>query len=138
MIPPMLAANPRLGRWVSFEPGGVVRIAFGRMEYGQGIGTSLAQMAAEELDLPLARVRVAPAATGTPCRNRRETCGAATHRPAAAATPISVTGITAMARIRRTSSRPPIARARDIHLVKPVSAPSSKVLDKIVNRATSS
>jgi CO/xanthine dehydrogenase Mo-binding subunit len=64
MIPPMLAANPQLSRWVSFEPDGQARIAFGRMEYGQGIGTSLAQMAAEELDLPLSRLRVAPAATG--------------------------------------------------------------------------
>ena len=64
MIPPMLAANPELSRWVSFEPDGRARIAFGRMEYGQGIGTSLAQMAAEELDLPLSRLRIAPAATG--------------------------------------------------------------------------
>jgi len=64
MIPPMLAANPQLSRWVSFEPDGRARIAFGRMEYGQGIGTSLAQMAAEELDLPLSRLRVVSAATG--------------------------------------------------------------------------
>jgi CO/xanthine dehydrogenase Mo-binding subunit len=64
MIPPMLAANPRLDRWVSFEPDGRARIAFGRMEYGQGIGTSLAQMAADELDVPFARLRVVPAATG--------------------------------------------------------------------------
>jgi CO/xanthine dehydrogenase Mo-binding subunit len=64
MIPPMLAANPQLNRWVTFEPDGRARIAFGRMEYGQGIGTSLAQMAAEELDLPLSRLQVAPAATG--------------------------------------------------------------------------
>jgi CO/xanthine dehydrogenase Mo-binding subunit len=60
----MLAANPELRRWVSFEPDGLARVAFGRMEYGQGIGTSLAQMAAEELDLPLSRLRIAPAATG--------------------------------------------------------------------------
>ncbi|HEY2659513.1 MAG TPA: molybdopterin cofactor-binding domain-containing protein [Caulobacteraceae bacterium] len=60
----MLSANPELSRWVSFEPDGRARIAFGRMEYGQGIGTSLAQMAAEELDLPLSRLRVVSAATG--------------------------------------------------------------------------
>ena len=64
MIPPMLSANPRLDRWVRFEPEGRARIAFGRMEYGQGIGTSLAQMAADELDLPMARLDVVPAATG--------------------------------------------------------------------------
>ena len=44
MIPPMLAANPRLDRWVRFEPDGRARIAFGRMEYGQGIFTALAQI----------------------------------------------------------------------------------------------
>ena len=40
-LPGMLAANPRLDRWVGFEPDGRVRIAFGRMEYGQGIATAL-------------------------------------------------------------------------------------------------
>lgn len=64
MIPGMLAANPRLDRWVSFEPDGRVRIAFGRMEYGQGIATALAQMAADELDVSFAKLRVVPAATG--------------------------------------------------------------------------
>jgi CO/xanthine dehydrogenase Mo-binding subunit len=64
MIPGMLAANPRLDRWVGFEPDGGVRIAFGRMEYGQGIATALAQMAADELDAPFAALRVVPAATG--------------------------------------------------------------------------
>ena len=64
MIPAMLAANPRLDRWVSFEPDGRVRIAFGRMEYGQGIATALAQIAADELDAPFASLRVVPAATG--------------------------------------------------------------------------
>ena len=63
-LPPMLAANPRLDRSVAFEPDGLARIAFGRMEYGQGVGTSLAQMAADELDVPFARLRVVAAATG--------------------------------------------------------------------------
>jgi len=64
MIPGMLAANPRLDRWVSFEPDGRVRVAFGRMEYGQGIATALTQMAADELDVAFDRLRVVPAATG--------------------------------------------------------------------------
>lgn len=64
MIPPMLAANPSLDRWVKIEPDGFVRIAFGRMEYGQGVATSLVQMAADELDVAFARLRVTPAATG--------------------------------------------------------------------------
>src|SRR5206468_311410 len=60
----MLAANPELSRWVAFEPDGRARIAFGRMEYGQGAVTALAQLAAEELDVPFARLRVVPPATG--------------------------------------------------------------------------
>jgi CO/xanthine dehydrogenase Mo-binding subunit len=60
----MLAANPRLDRWVAFEADGRARIAFGRMEYGQGIATALAQLAADELDVPFARLRIVPAATG--------------------------------------------------------------------------
>ena len=34
MIPPTLAANPSLDRWVRFEADGKVRIHFGKVEYG--------------------------------------------------------------------------------------------------------
>ena len=51
MIPANLAANPRLDRWVGFETPGVVRIAVGKVEYGQGMMTGLAQIAADELDV---------------------------------------------------------------------------------------
>lgn len=64
MIPATLASNPRLDRWIGFEPGGVVRVAFGKVEYGQGAVTALAQLAAEELDVPMSRLRVVNAATG--------------------------------------------------------------------------
>jgi nicotinate dehydrogenase subunit B len=64
MIPATLANNPSLDRWVGFEPGGVVRIAFGKVEYGQGAVTALAQLAAEELDVAFNRLRVVNAATG--------------------------------------------------------------------------
>ena len=64
MIPATLASNPRLDRWVGFEPGGVVRVAFGKVEYGQGAVTALAQLAAEELDVAMDRLRVVNAATG--------------------------------------------------------------------------
>ena len=64
MIPAMLAANPQLDRWVRFEPDGRARVAFGRMEYGQGIFTALAQLAADELDVPFDRLNVVSAATG--------------------------------------------------------------------------
>jgi len=64
MIPPSLLANPRLDRWVSFPSAGKVRVAFGKVEYGQGALTALAQIAAEELDVAMARLEVANAATG--------------------------------------------------------------------------
>ena len=63
MIPATLEANPILARWVQIESDGFVRIAFGKVEYGQGIVTALAQIASEELDVPLERLRVTNAAT---------------------------------------------------------------------------
>jgi len=57
-IPGNLANNPRLSRWVGFETPGLVRVAFGKTEYGQGILTSLAQIAAEELDVGMDRLDV--------------------------------------------------------------------------------
>lgn len=56
MIPANLAANPRLDRWLGFETPGVVRIAIGKVEYGQGNLTALAQIAAEELDVAMGQV----------------------------------------------------------------------------------
>ena len=55
-IPGTLAANPRLDRWVGFETTGMVRVAIGKVEYGQGALTGLAQIAAEELDVGMHRV----------------------------------------------------------------------------------
>jgi len=64
-LPGDLAATPVLGRWLEFGADGVVTIATGKVEYGQGVWTALAQIAAEELDVRLARVRVAPVSTAT-------------------------------------------------------------------------
>ena len=64
-LPGDLAANPVLGRWLDFSVDGVVSIATGKVEYGQGVWTALAQIAAEELDVRLDRVRVAPVSTDT-------------------------------------------------------------------------
>ena len=63
MIPPTLEANPLLSKWVRVEPGGFVRVAFGKVEYGQGSVTTLAQIAAEELDVPFEKLKVTNAAT---------------------------------------------------------------------------
>jgi nicotinate dehydrogenase subunit B len=65
LLPADLAANPVLARWLDFSRDGEVVIRVGKVEYGQGIWTALAQVAAEELQVTLARVRVAPVSTST-------------------------------------------------------------------------
>jgi len=62
-LPADLAANPVLARWLDFSQAGEVTIRTGKVEYGQGIWTALAQIAAEELQVALARVRVAAVST---------------------------------------------------------------------------
>ena len=64
-LPPTLAANPVLSAWLDFGDPGVVTIFSGKVEYGQGVWTALAQIAAEELDVDLRRIRVAPVSTAT-------------------------------------------------------------------------
>ena len=64
-LPATLAANPLLSAWLDFTCPGVVTIGTGKVEYGQGVWTALAQVAAEELDVDLRRVRVAPVSTAT-------------------------------------------------------------------------
>jgi CO/xanthine dehydrogenase Mo-binding subunit len=64
-LPDSLAANPVLARWLDLSRDGEVTIRTGKVEYGQGIWTALAQVAAEELQVALARVRVAPVSTST-------------------------------------------------------------------------
>jgi CO/xanthine dehydrogenase Mo-binding subunit len=48
----------RLTQRVHFERDGTVSIATGKVELGQGIFTALAQIAAEELDVPLEKIRI--------------------------------------------------------------------------------
>jgi nicotinate dehydrogenase subunit B len=64
-LPATLAANPLLAVWLDFTEPGVVTISSGKVEYGQGVWTALCQIAAEELDVDLARVRIAPVSTAT-------------------------------------------------------------------------
>src|SRR5215470_4949091 len=64
-LPATLAANPVLSAWLDLTDPGVVTIFTGKVEYGQGVWTALAQVAAEELDVDLRRVRVAPVSTAT-------------------------------------------------------------------------
>ncbi|OBI44786.1 molybdopterin cofactor-binding domain-containing protein [Mycobacterium sp. E796] len=62
-LPESLLANPVLGEWVRIGPDGVVEVRSGKVELGQGVLTALAQIAAEELDVDIARVRMTAAAT---------------------------------------------------------------------------
>jgi CO/xanthine dehydrogenase Mo-binding subunit len=61
--PPALSDARRLSQRVHFERDGTVSIASGKVELGQGILTALAQIAAEELEIELQRVRILPAST---------------------------------------------------------------------------
>ena len=62
-LPESLAANPVLGEWVRIGSDGVVEVRSGKVELGQGVLTALAQIAAEELGVDVARVRMIAAAT---------------------------------------------------------------------------
>ena len=57
-LPASLVENPRLDRWIAFQPDRTVRIATGKIEMGQGIVTAIGQIAADELDVPFAHVAV--------------------------------------------------------------------------------
>src|SRR5207249_9628242 len=49
---------PAIGDWLRFLPDSTVEVLSGKAEMGQGIRTSLAQAVAEELRVPLDRVRM--------------------------------------------------------------------------------
>ena len=74
-LPTNLNANPRLSRWLRFDAAGFVVLSPGKIEIGQGIITALAQIAADELDVDLARVRMIPA-TPAASPNEGVTAGA--------------------------------------------------------------
>lgn len=63
-LPVSLAANPKLSSWIRFETNGQVVVSPGKVEIGQGIITALAQIAADELDVEIGRVRMVRATTG--------------------------------------------------------------------------
>ncbi len=57
-LPGSLDSNPRLDAWIHIDVNGNATVCTGKVELGQGIVTALAQIAAEELDLPLDRVQI--------------------------------------------------------------------------------
>jgi len=73
-LPGSLQNNRTLDAWLRINPDGSVTVFTGKVELGQGIVTALAQIAAEELDVPLARVTIISGDTGrTP--NEGQTAG---------------------------------------------------------------
>ena len=58
------AARTNLDDWIAIEPDGTVVAYSGKVETGTGVRTALAQIVAEELDVPLERVRLVMGDTG--------------------------------------------------------------------------
>ena len=63
-LPESLKRNPNINAWIEVLANGNVRIFTGKAELGQGIRTAIAQVAAEELSLPMQAVEVVLADTG--------------------------------------------------------------------------
>jgi nicotinate dehydrogenase subunit B len=59
-LSPSLLNNPDLDSWVRINTDGSITLFTGKVEFGQGIKTALAQIGADELDVSLDRIRVAP------------------------------------------------------------------------------
>jgi len=55
-LPWSIHENPSLDQWVDFSRSGVARVFSAKVELGQGIVTAIAQIAAEELRLPMSQV----------------------------------------------------------------------------------
>src|SRR5256885_1426820 len=73
-LPGSLNGNRMLDAWIRINADGTATVFTGKVELGQGIVTALAQIAAEELDLPLARISMISGDTGrTP--NEGQTAG---------------------------------------------------------------
>jgi nicotinate dehydrogenase subunit B len=57
-LPLSITNNRRLDKWLRFQPDRTVRLAVGKVEIGQGVLIALSQIAAEELDVDLARIDI--------------------------------------------------------------------------------
>ncbi|MDP1740492.1 molybdopterin cofactor-binding domain-containing protein [Polaromonas sp.] len=62
---PRAEGEVALNGWIKILPDGAVVLAMPRSEMGQGVHTALAMLAAEELDVALARIRLEQAGTDT-------------------------------------------------------------------------
>lgn len=89
---PSLESFPLIDDWIAINEDRSISVFSGKAELGQGIATALAQIAAEELDVALNRIRVVMADTeltpdegGTTGSRSLETSGVAIRSAAAAA-----------------------------------------------------
>ena len=58
-----LAANPRVDDWIRVDTTDTITVLTGKVELGQGVRTAVARIAADELDVSIDRIRVAPVDT---------------------------------------------------------------------------
>jgi CO/xanthine dehydrogenase Mo-binding subunit len=65
-LPKNLAANPILSRWIEVREDGTIGVRVGKVELGQGIVTALGQIAADELGVGIATIRMLPAGPDGP------------------------------------------------------------------------
>jgi nicotinate dehydrogenase subunit B len=63
-LPGSLQANRKLDAWLRINADGTATVFTGKVELGQGILTALSQIAAEELDLPLQKLKMISGDTG--------------------------------------------------------------------------
>src|SRR5204863_10156533 len=62
--PGTLKDSPFLDSWIRIDSSGRITVFTGKCELGQGIKTALLQIAAEQLDVPIASLRLVTADTG--------------------------------------------------------------------------
>jgi len=62
-LPGSLDRNRLLSAWLRVDPNGTVTVFTGKVEFGQGIGSALAQAAADELDVDYRRITMVTADT---------------------------------------------------------------------------
>jgi CO/xanthine dehydrogenase Mo-binding subunit len=62
-LPGSLNGNRLLSAWLHINPNGTVTVFTGKVEFGQGIASALAQMAADELDVDYRRIDMVTADT---------------------------------------------------------------------------
>src|SRR5579862_3424362 len=73
-LPWSIHENPLLSQWIDFSEPGIARVFSSKVEIGQGIVTAIAQIAADELKLPMSKVVVVSGDTRV-CPNESYTAG---------------------------------------------------------------